>query len=166
MDKKKIVVIDDEKDLCLLIQTILEGTGKYEVVLAHDGIEGIQLIKQTVPAMIFVDFVMPKAGGDKVIAAVKADPATAKIPIVLMSGLGEMIYSKAKDQWKWLPNNPAIKNRGELPEVIADKTMASQVAEKLNIRDYLQKPFKKDTLIEIADTVLKTVEVKEKTDEV
>lgn len=74
MDKQKIVVIDDEKDLCLLIQAILEGTGKYEVLMAHDGLEGIKLIAQTVPSLIFVDFVMPKATGDKVIAATKADP--------------------------------------------------------------------------------------------
>ena len=166
MDKKKIVVVDDEKDLCLLIQTILEGTGKYEVSMAHDGVEGIKLIAETVPSLIFVDFVMPKANGDKVIAATKADPATAKVPIVLMSGLGEMIYSKAKDQWKWLPNNPATKNRGELPEILADKTMAGQVAETLGIKDFLQKPFKKDTLIEIAADLLKVVEVKQKTDDV
>ena len=166
MDKKKVVVIDDEKDLCLLIQTILEGTGKYEVTMAHDGLEGIKLIQQTQPALIFCDYVMPKATGDKVIAAVKADPATAKTPIVLMSGLGEMIYSKAKDQWKWLPNNPATKNRGEMPEVLSDKTMSGQVAETLGVRDFLQKPFKKDTLIEIAADLLKVVEVKEKLDDV
>jgi len=166
MDKIKIVVVDDEKDLCILIQTILEGTGKYEVSMAHDGVEGIKLIAETVPSLIFVDFVMPKANGDKVIAATKTDPATAKVPIVLMSGLGEMIYSKAKDQWKWLPNNPATKNRGELPEILADKTMAGQVAETLGIKDFLQKPFKKDTLIEIAADLLKVVEVKQKTDDV
>ncbi|MCB9772100.1 MAG: response regulator [Candidatus Omnitrophica bacterium] len=158
MEKKKIVVIDDEQDLCLLIKTILEGTGLYEVSTAHDGEAGLALIKQVVPALIFVDFVMPKAGGDKVIAGIKADPAIAKTPIVLMSGLGEMIYSKAKDQWKWLPNNPATKNRGELPDVIADKTKANEAAEALGIKDYLQKPFKKETLVEIAKELLKVKE--------
>ena len=166
MDKQKIVVIDDEKDLCLLIQVILEGTGKYEVSMAHDGLAGISLIKQTKPALIFVDFVMPKATGDEVIAAVKADPETVKTPIVLMSGLGEMIYSKAKDQWRWLPNNPATKSRGEMPEVLADKTMSSEVAQTLGVKDFLQKPFKKDTLIEIAADLLKAAGPKEKTDNV
>jgi CheY-like chemotaxis protein len=165
VDKQKIVVIDDEKDLCLLIQAILEGTGKYEVLMAHDGLEGIKLIAQTVPSLIFVDFVMPKATGDKVIAATKADPATARVPIVLMSGLGEMIYSKAKDQWKWLPNNPAIKNRGDVPEILSNKTPSEQVAETLGIKDFLQKPFKKDTLIEIAANLLKVAEIKQKNED-
>ncbi len=166
MDRRKIVVVDDEKDLALLIKSILEGTGLYEVSMAHDGVEGIALIKQTLPELIFLDFVMPKATGDKVIASVKADPTTAKIPIVLMSGLGEMIYSKAKDQWKWLPNNPATKNRGEMPEVLADKTQANHAAEALGVKDYLQKPFKKETLIEIAANLLKPAKVEEKPEDI
>ncbi len=166
MEKRKIVVVDDEKDLALLIKTILEGTGNFEVLLAHDGVEGINLIKKTLPALIFLDFVMPKATGDKVIASLKADPTTSKIPIVLMSGLGEMIYSKAKDQWKWLPNNPATKDRPQLPEVLADKTQASHAAETLGVKDYLQKPFKKETLIDITNDLLKAPKVEEKTDEV
>lgn len=166
MEKRKIVVVDDEKDLALLIKTILEGTGNFEVLVAHDGLEGIELIKKTLPAMVYLDFVMPKATGDKVIASLKTNPATSKIPIVLMSGLGEMIYSKTKDQWKWLPNNPATKNRGELPEVLADKTMASQAAETLGVKDYLQKPFKKETLIEITNEILKAPKIEEKTDEI
>lgn len=166
MEKRKIVVVDDEKDLALLIKTILEGTGNYEVSMAHDGVEGLAMIKQILPELIFLDFVMPKATGDKVIASLKADPATAKIPIVLMSGLGEMIYSKAKDQWKWLPNNPATKNRGTMPEVLADKTQAGHAAEVLGVKDYLQKPFKKETLIDIAAELLKPKKVEEKTDEI
>lgn len=165
MEKKKIVVIDDEKDLASLIKTILEATEKYEVLLAHDGETGLKLVKETLPALVFTDFVMPKITGDKVIEALKKDPATAKIPIVLMSGLGEMIYSKSKDQWKWLPNNPATKNRGEMPEVLADKTMANQAAEALGVKDYLQKPFKKETLVTIADDILKVVKIEEKMDE-
>lgn len=166
MEKRKIVVVDDEKDLALLIKSILEGTGNFEVSLAYDGVEGIALIKQTLPALVFLDFVMPKATGDKVIASLKADPTTAKIPIVLMSGLGEMIYSKAKDQWKWLPNNPATKNRGNLPDVLADKTQASHAAEALGVKDYLQKPFKKETLIDIVNDLLKPAKVEEKPEEI
>lgn len=158
MDKKKVVVIDDEQDLCFLIKGILEGTGNFDVVVAHDGLEGIKLIAETKPALVFVDFVMPKAGGDKVIAAAKKDPNTAKTPIVLMSGLGEMVYSKAKDQWKWSPNNPGTKFRTDVPEVLSDKTQARHVAEALGVKEYLQKPFKKETLIEIANEMTQSRE--------
>lgn len=76
-----------------------------------------------------------------------------------------MIYSKAKDQWKWLPNNPAIKNRGDVPEILSNKTPSEQVAETLGIKDFLQKPFKKDTLIEIAANLLKVAEIKQKNED-
>lgn len=155
MDKKKVVIVDDEKDLALLIKAILEGTGKIEAFLAHDGLEGLELIAKIKPDMIFLDFVMPKAGGDKVIAALKKNPETEKLPIVLMSGLGEMVYSKAKDQWKWQPNNPGTKNRGEIPQVLAEKGSAERVIESLGVKDYLQKPFKKEILIDVATSILK-----------
>jgi len=164
MEKKKIVVIDDETDLCLLIKIILEKTGFFEVSVAHDGIEGVKLIEAVKPDLVFVDFVMPKAGGDKVIAAVKNNPATKALPIVLMSGLGEMVYFKAKDQWKWMPNAPGVRNRGEVPEVIAEKGSAERVSETLGVRDFLQKPFKKELLVEIAKDILKIGQEEENKD--
>ncbi len=164
MEKKKVVVIDDEVDLCLLIKAILEGTGRCEVSVAHDGLEGLKLIEQVKPDLVFVDFVMPKAGGDKVIASIKSNPATEKLPIVLMSGLGEMVYTKAKDQWKWMPNAPGVKNRGEIPEVLAEKGSASRVSEAFGIKDFMQKPFKKDLLLEITTIILKLDQPEENTD--
>lgn len=166
MDKKKVVVIDDEQDLATLIKTILEGTGFIEAFVAHDGLEGLNLIEQVKPDLVFLDFVMPKAGGDKVIAALKKNPATEKLPVVLMSGLGEMVYQKAKDQWKWLPNNPGTKNRGEIPQVLAEKGSAERVIENLGVKDYLQKPFKKEILIDIAKDILKIGQEEENKDDV
>lgn len=155
MDKKKIVVIDDEVDLSTLIKEILEGTGLFVVSVANDGLAGIELVKKELPELVFLDFVLPKASGDKVIEQLHKAPETQKIPIVLMSGLGEMVYLKNKDQWKWMPNAPGTKFRGKLPDVIAEKGSPERVSETFGVKDFLQKPFRKDTLIEIAKSLIK-----------
>jgi len=155
MDKKKILVADDDQGLCLVLKTALETTGLFEVTTVNDGVEALKLIAQSPPDLVFLDFVMPNAGGDKVIAALKKDEKTAKLPIVLMSGLGEMVYLQAKDQWKWMPNNPATKLHGKIPEILQDKSRGSQVAETLGVKDYLHKPFNKDTAVDVAKDILR-----------
>jgi len=63
MDKKKILLVDDEEDFCFFVKLNLERTGKYQVFTATNGMEGIRLAKQLKPDLIFLDIVMPKMGG-------------------------------------------------------------------------------------------------------
>ena len=88
MTKKKIAIIDDEKDLCFLIRSILESTGSYDVFFAHDGRAGIELCVREEPDLIFLDFIMPLVKGDQVIQYIKDHPPGNKPMIVLMSGSG------------------------------------------------------------------------------
>lgn len=156
MDKKKIVVIDDEKDVCFLIKTTLEKAGQIEVSEAHDGLAGLDLCRKVKPDLIFLDYVMPKASGDKVIFALKKDPELSAIPVVVLSGLGEMIYSRAKDHWNWLPNNPAVRHRDEIPTPLADKKEKdSVVAQALGVKDFLRKPLSRELLVQVANSILK-----------
>lgn len=154
MEKHKIVVIDDEKDICALVQEILEGTGEFTVATANNGEDGIRLCLQEKPRMVFLDFVMPKDKGDKVIATLKSRPETKNIPIVLMSGLGEMIYLHGQEKWKWAPRTKIVESRGEIPEILKQKNFSETVAQELKVAVYMHKPFAKQSLLDVAHQII------------
>ncbi|MDP2652885.1 MAG: response regulator [Candidatus Omnitrophota bacterium] len=77
-NKMNVVVIDDEKDLCSLVRDILEGTGPYEVSMAYDGAQGMEMCAALNPDLVFLDFVMPKMRGDEVVKRLKAPGWSAK----------------------------------------------------------------------------------------
>ncbi len=89
-DQRKVLVVDDEADVLLLCRVNLEFEG-YEVVEAGDGEEAMQKVRQYDPDVILLDVMMPKMDGWQVLAALKADPETADIPVV-------MLTAKVQDQ--------------------------------------------------------------------
>ena len=92
----KILVIEDDTFLSSLISSELEQSG-YEVLSAFDGKQGIEMAK-THPDVILLDLIMPGMDGFETLTALKADPATAPIPVVVASNLGEREEIKrAKD---------------------------------------------------------------------
>lgn len=86
MREKKILLLDDNKDLLLVVQIILKGQG-YDVVQACCVEEALQKIKIHQPALILMDVFIKEQDGRELCSRVKADPATSFIKIVLMSGI-------------------------------------------------------------------------------
>lgn len=84
--KKKILIIDDEEDLCVLARHALTmERSDLEVISAADGVSGIQRAKAEHPAVIILDIMMPKMDGYEVCHRLKADPATRDIPVVMLT---------------------------------------------------------------------------------
>jgi CheY-like chemotaxis protein len=84
--RKKILIIDDEEDLCLLAAHALTmDRTDLEVVSARDGLSGIQRARAEQPAAIILDVMMPKMDGYEVCRRLKADPATRDIPVVMLT---------------------------------------------------------------------------------
>ena len=96
MAGEKILNIDDSPTVQRLIEMILSSQG-YEVVLASDGEAGIVKAKQEKPALILVDFVMPKMNGFQVCKTLKDDPEFKDTPIILVTSKGDKIGSKFVD---------------------------------------------------------------------
>ena len=86
MAKKKILVIDDEKDTALEIQKILHETGKYEVSIETDSGKSVEAVRRVKPAFIFLDMKMPGLNGFDVIHLFEADETLKKIPVVFLTG--------------------------------------------------------------------------------
>ncbi|HEY1583490.1 MAG TPA: response regulator [Chthoniobacterales bacterium] len=83
----KILVIDDSVMLLSFVNEILDEQG-YDVVTAETGKAGIDACHAEAPDLILLDFVLPDMKGDEVCRRLMADSATAKIPVVYVSGFG------------------------------------------------------------------------------
>lgn len=86
--KKKILVAEDDEFLIKAYKAKLIQEG-YEMSLATDGEKTLNLAKSEKPALILLDLMMPKMNGFEVLAALKADPGTQNIPVIITSNLGQ-----------------------------------------------------------------------------
>ncbi len=85
--KKKILVVDDELDMLMVIKLRLEASG-FEVITATDGLEGLNAARKDNPDLIVLDIMLPKMNGYKVARFLKFDEEYKKIPIVMLTALG------------------------------------------------------------------------------
>ena len=81
----RALIIDDDRDLLLLVRKTLEFMAGWEVVTAASGAAGIELARSAAPNVVLVDVMMPEMDGYEVCRRLKADPATAGVPIVLLT---------------------------------------------------------------------------------
>jgi CheY-like chemotaxis protein len=84
VDRPKVLVVDDSQSIATIIQVALQKEG-YEVVAGYDGIEGLKLAIAEKPDLIICDAVMPRMDAYGLMRALKADPATARIPMILVT---------------------------------------------------------------------------------
>jgi len=79
-----ILVMDDDPVIQKLLTVNFEMEG-YRVVTAGDGVEGLERVKEHQPDIVLVDIMMPRMDGFEVLHRLKDDPATASIPVVVLS---------------------------------------------------------------------------------
>lgn len=89
-EKKKILLIDDDPDFVEAVKVIVENGG-YDVKVAYDGEEGLEAVAAEKPDLIVLDVMMPVMNGHEACAKLKADPATAKIPIILLTAVADRV---------------------------------------------------------------------------
>jgi threonine synthase len=101
---RRVAVIEDNVDAARLIQRLLQARGAYDVQLAHNGQDGLQLVRTMHPDIVITDLMMPDVDGFTMIAAMKADPQLADIPIVVITAkeLTARERAQLKDQVKLL----------------------------------------------------------------
>jgi two-component system phosphate regulon response regulator PhoB len=79
-----LLVADDDEDILTLVQLRLSRSG-FKVIVARDGEEAIQLAQARQPDVAVLDWTMPKASGLEVLRALRADLATADIPVMMLT---------------------------------------------------------------------------------
>lgn len=84
MDKKKVLIVDDEPDIVESIKFSLELEGM-ECIVAYDGEEALGKAKSEKPDLILLDIMLPKMNGYKVCRLLKFDEVYRKIPIIMLT---------------------------------------------------------------------------------
>jgi CheY-like chemotaxis protein len=82
--RRPILVVDDEPAIVVMLQDVLEDAG-YAVMTASNGRAALVIAQQSALGLVFSDVMMPQMDGDTLCQALRADPRTAHLPIILMS---------------------------------------------------------------------------------
>jgi DNA-binding NarL/FixJ family response regulator len=87
-DRRRLLLIDDDPNLILLVKDYLEFRG-YEVLTADNGKEALNLLSLNLPDMIICDIMMPEMDGYALIENVRQDQRTSWIPVLFLSARGQ-----------------------------------------------------------------------------
>ena len=85
---KRILLAEDDRFLRRAAEAALKRAG-FTVLAAADGEEALRMVMAEKPDLVLLDLIMPKLQGFEVLKVLKADPATASIPVVVLSNLGQ-----------------------------------------------------------------------------
>jgi len=93
---KKILIVEDDPRLCSLYQ--LELKDQFEVIEAHNGQEALEAVEQEKPDLVVMDIMMPVMDGLEALSKLKDKPATAAIPVILLTA--KVLHKDVIDGYK------------------------------------------------------------------
>jgi len=115
---KKILVIEDEKDIQELLQLYLKRDG-YDVHIAKDGETGLRKVSQERYDLVLLDLMLPQMDGLEICRNLRSRPQTSDIPII-------MITAKAEESDRIQPPGSSSPDQGNLPPPGKTQTQRSQ----------------------------------------
>jgi two-component system, OmpR family, response regulator MtrA len=132
-----ILIADDDEDILELVRLRLARSG-YDTVLARDGAEALELARERLPDVALLDVSMPAMNGYEVSAALKSDPITENIPVILLTARAQTAdvtngFASGADDYVTKPFSPqALQSRvaaalGESIEQKSQQTMLGSI---------------------------------------
>jgi CheY-like chemotaxis protein len=117
---KTVLVVDDSKFFRTATERTLARAG-YSVITATDGEEALRVAREKIPSLILLDMLLPGADGPSVLRRLKEDPATKKIPVLVLSSLSQRNEEKlvADGAAAFLEKDRLVKDFHPLLESIA-----------------------------------------------
>ena len=94
MAARKILIIDDEPDTLMLVESRLRANG-YLVMTAADGETGFEIAKRELPQLILADYMLPKMDGLKLCALLKKDSQCSAIPVIVFTAKAQEVDMKS-----------------------------------------------------------------------
>ncbi len=87
MEKKKILMVDDEERFGRMIKLVLDATGRYEVQLEGNGKRALLAARSFLPDLVILDISMPDMDGAEVVEKLKEDPRFKPVPVIFLTGM-------------------------------------------------------------------------------
>lgn len=87
---KTILVVDDDPEIVTMVSLRLGKRG-YRVLTAVDGVQALATTRRDHPDLVILDVMMPGKNGWEVARAIRTDPATEKIKVVMLTAIGESV---------------------------------------------------------------------------
>ncbi len=88
MENARILIVEDHPTMREAMRLVLEGEG-YRIEEAADGTGALEKVRQDRPDLVFLDMNIPGSSGADVLAAIKADPATSGVRVIIVTADGE-----------------------------------------------------------------------------
>ncbi|WP_204137341.1 response regulator [Halomicronema sp. CCY15110] len=82
---KRILIVDDEADICQVVQAALEEFGGWQTLLAHSGKAGLSMAQTELPDAILLDVSMPEMDGFQMFEQLQKHPTTRNVPVILLT---------------------------------------------------------------------------------
>lgn len=86
-EKKTVLLVDDEPDARAFAEAIVSEVDDFRIITADNGEDGLELAKKEIPDLMVLDVMMPKKDGFAVFNALRSDPATEGIPVIMLTGV-------------------------------------------------------------------------------
>jgi two-component system, OmpR family, phosphate regulon response regulator PhoB len=93
---QKVLVVDDDPDVQLFSVTVLEENG-FTPLTANDGHEGMDIIRQEMPALVILDVLMPRESGIKLYRTLRTDNKYQAIPVIVLSGISKRSFLRSQN---------------------------------------------------------------------
>ncbi len=106
MNKKRILIIDDEPGITTMVKLVLQQTGEYEVREENRSIEGLNAAREFKPDLVILDVMMPDLDGGDVAAQLKEDRQLKGTPIVYLTAA--LLPGEAEANGGMIGGHPAI----------------------------------------------------------
>ena len=97
--KQRILAIDDETDMLLLVASALRAED-FEVLTANNGKDGLELAKKEKPDAVILDVKMPEMSGFEVLEQLRLDPETQQLPVIMLTGISERSKIQSRSRFQ------------------------------------------------------------------
>src|SRR6266566_6790005 len=114
-EKRRILIVDNDRDTTHLVKVLLERTGDYLVLEENEATKAHQSARDFRPHLILLDIVMPETDGGEVAARIEADPELQNTPIIFLTALVTRVEAKSGLN---IQGHPFLAKPVSIPELI------------------------------------------------
>jgi CheY-like chemotaxis protein len=115
-EKRRILIVDDDRDSTHVIKVLLEKMGSYQVLEENDAAKACQSARNFRPDLVLLDIVMPQRDGGDIAVQMEADPRLQRTPIIFQTALVTKAEAKAGLR---IQGHPVLAKPISIPELIS-----------------------------------------------